>query len=171
MDTSAFRIKSRLLVEALDPATASWWENALGSDSAGTRILRDAISRVVLLIGDADIKLVDGKLSDEDGAAGFLHVVTADRLIRAVFSATRENGQSAETLSVESVPLSAVRSVRVKEVGTSRQDDAAWPSRVRIRLILDRDLAGETEIELPETVAAAQHHAAALAVLAQRLPL
>ncbi|WP_429457588.1 hypothetical protein [Microbacterium sp. ZKA21] len=140
--------------------------------NTAARLLREALDRVVLLVGASTVELVDGKLSDDDGAAGFLHVVTGDRLIRAVFSTTRNSdGNVTTTLRAESVPLSAVRSVRVEHVGTSSEEDDAWPSRARIRLILDRELAGETEIELPSAVTAESHHASAVAALAQRLPV
>lgn len=167
MNTSEYRARAREIIETLDPNTSTWWLSALSSRGGGA--VREALEHVVLLLGEEPIDIADGVLDDDDGATGSLVVITATRLIRATFHSASID--TATTVIAESAPLASVRTVRADTTGTSADEDADWPARARITMVLDREVAGDTSVVVPAAFNAERHHAAAVAAIARRLPL
>lgn len=172
MDNTELRAKVRDITRQLDGNTGGLWEYSLSSDSHGGRPLLALLQRAVLLTGNDAVVLADGTLNDDSGPSGSIVLVTAGRIVRASFSNfTLEHGTPELESLVESVPLSAVTRVRADLATNGSQEDSPWPHSARITLQLDRDIAGEREITIPQSNSAARSQASAIAELAARLPM
>lgn len=164
MDTKDFLDRTRLILNRLEPSQAAGWEYLL---TGTTSLLSDVLRRAVLLLGSESPALVDGKIEDEDGDEGWLVIITDTRLIRGTFEITDQQPR----LVVEAVSLDSVRAIRVESTLSGHRDNAPWPLAARVMLVLDREVAGTSELMVPSTGLGDKHLAGEVAALAQRLPI
>lgn len=158
------------VTDQLDTQSGLWgW--AL-TEGAAAEPLRSVLMRALLLVGAEPVLIADGTLGETDEPDGFALLVTPTRLVRARFNGfKRQNGWPSLEANVEAIPLAAVQRVSALAASQGRHEDSPWPNLAQVVLHLDRELAGVTEITLPEKATAARQNSLEVAKLVARLPL
>lgn len=171
MNTPDVRAHAETILDALpDHAQSAWRYYFTDGDWMGL-----FLARFTLLSGAGNV-LFAAAVMDNDGAGGVkgsLLVITDRLLARGTFnravdgdSPTLGEGMSAV---VEAVPLSAVQRVRVDHATSRSRTYAEWPGRLQVTVDLDRDLAGDSVVVIPESNPAVNEEAVRLATAVQAL--
>lgn len=136
------------ILDAMSDSDASLWRN-VGLIREDGRWLSEVLARLVLLIGDDEIRLVDGELESEEPPQGSLLVVTAHTIARADFTTQMSDGGYATTVvEAEAVPRSAATTVRVLTADTIRPG-SEWPRMAQISVGLDHTFRGSSLLTIP----------------------